>query len=438
MTARVRGSAQTESRTDAATSGTKPSASYGRVAYLINQYPKISHSFIRREILALERNGVHVERIAVRGFDAEVVDPEDKRERDRTRYILKRGAVGLLASMLRRSTKSPGRFWQALKMAMRLARSSERSWPFHIIYLAEACCALDWLEESGVTHLHAHFGTNPAEVALLVRLLGGPPYSFTAHGTDEMDGGTRLGLKEKLHHAKFAVGVSAFTRSQLYRRTDPVDWAKVKVVHCGLDSDFLAVPAVDLPANNRLICVGRLSEEKGQVVLLEALARVRNRGIDCDLVLAGDGPMRPVIERSISALGLVGHVRITGWLTGEEVRGEILGSRALVCSSFMEGLPVVIMEAMALRRPVIASAISGIPELIRPGQTGWLAAAGDPEALAGEIGACLSASQSELEAIRETAYETVRSRHSVDREARKLAQLFLRPVDAKGIEEWRP
>ena len=141
-----------------------------------------------------------------------------------------------------------------------------------------------------------------------------------------------------------------------------------------------------MPAARRLVCVGRLCEQKGQLLLVEAAHRLTAQGVDFELVLAGDGEMRGAIEALITHHNLQGRVRITGWISGEQVRNEILAARALVLPSFAEGLPVVIMEAMALRRPVISTFVAGIPELVRPGEHGWLVPAGDVEALARHAG----------------------------------------------------
>ena len=158
-----------------------------RVAYLVNQYPKVSHTFIRREILALERQGVTVLRFAIRGWDAEVVDPLDHAEKAKTRYVLKDGLGPLAAAVVTHVLRRPGPLWTALKAALVMSRRSVRPWPYHLIWLAHACRLRLWLEDQNVSHLHAHFGTNSADVAHLLRLLGGPSYSFTVHGADESD-----------------------------------------------------------------------------------------------------------------------------------------------------------------------------------------------------------------------------------------------------------
>lgn len=402
-----------------------------RVAYLVNQYPKVSHSFIRREILALERRGVTVLRIALRGWQDVLVDPRDDAERERTRYVLQRGLAALALTALRTAAARPRRWLAAARLALAMARRSERTLFHHLAYLAEACAILRWLEAEGVDHLHAHFGTNPAEIAMLVRALGGPPYSFTVHGPEEFDKPEALGLHTTCRHAAFVVAISSFGRSQLYRWLAHADWARVKVVHCGLDAEFHRGALATAPAAPRLVCVGRLCEQKGQLLLLQALRQLRDRGIVVQLVLAGDGEMRAEIGALVDALALRSQVRITGWIGSEQVRDEIVAARALVLPSFAEGLPVVIMEAMALRRPVISTYVAGIPELVRDGDTGWLAPAGDIDALARAIELCAATSPEELVRMGECARARVLERHDIDREARKLCEHF---VEARATE----
>ena len=339
-----------------------------RIAYFINQYPKVSHSFIRREILALERQGVEVQRIALRGWDAELQDAEDTAERDKTRYVLRAGVKGLLRPTLQVLRAQPGRFFQALWLAMRLGLRADRAWPYHLVYLAEACQVLQWLQASEAKHVHAHFGTNSTEVVMLTNQLGGPAYSFTVHGPEEFDKPQFLHMGEKVRRAAFVAAVSSYGRSQLFRWVAHEHWPKVKVVHCGLERGFHEVAPVDVPSVPRLVCVGRLCEQKGQLLLLEAARQLAAQSIDFELVLAGDGEMRQQIEALIARHGLQQRVRITGWISSAQVREEILAARALVLPSFAEGLPVVIMEAMALRRPVLTTYVAGIPRAGAPGR----------------------------------------------------------------------
>ncbi len=393
-----------------------------KIAYFVNQYPKVSHSFIRREILALERLGFDVQRIALRGWDGPVPDPEDRREREKTRYVLRSGALALLAPTLRILLGSPLRLFGAARLALRMARDSDRPLIYHLTYLAEACRMLPWLKAFGARHLHAHFGTNSAEVAMLVRALGGPPYSFTIHGPDEFL--RPIGLEEKIRRSAFVVAISSFGRSQIYLRSRYEDWPKVKVVHCGLERTFYEVPPVPAPNVPRFVCVGRLCEAKGQMLLIEAAAMLAAKVAEFELILAGDGPMRGEIETLIAKHGLGRHVRITGWISSEDVRTEILAARALVLPSFAEGLPIVIMEAMALRRPVLTTYVAGIPELVRPGENGWLFPAGSLHELVEAMESCLRLSAEDLERLGDAARRRVIERHAIDAEVEKLAQLF--------------
>ena len=396
-----------------------------KVAYFINQYPKVSHTFIRREIAALERIGVSVERIALRGWDAEVTDPEDAAERTRTRHVLRGGLAPLLFGGLGFAVRHPGRMARALALAWRMARRSERPFPWHVVYVFEAVQAVRWMQAAGARHLHAHFGTNSAEVALFAHVLGDVSYSFTAHGPEEFDKPEALGLASKIASAAFVVAISSFGRSQLCRWVPGSQWAKVEVVHCGLEADFFEAPeslrAAPVP---RLVCVGRLCEQKGQLLLVSAAAALAREGVAFELVLAGDGEMRAVIEQAIAAHGIGDRVRITGWIGSAQVKTELLGARALVLPSFAEGLPVVIMEAMALGRPVISTYIAGIPELVRTGTEGWLIPAGDVDALAEAMRECLQAEPERLLQLGRAAHARVLERHQVDTEAARLKRLF--------------
>lgn len=395
-----------------------------KIAYLINQYPKVSHSFIRTEMLALEALGHSVERIAMRGWDAELVDPVDKAQRERTRYVLHQGGLPLIGAMLRAAVSRPGRFLAAVATAWRLSRGGERGLAIHLVYLLEACLVLRWVTHARTEHIHAHFGSNSAAVALLVRTLGGPPYSFTVHGPEEFDKPLQWKLREKIAGAAAVIAITSFCRSQLYRWSDPTDWPNIRIVHCAIDPRFRDIPAAAPPETNRLVCVGRLCEQKGQLLLVEAVAALSGRGVPVELVLAGDGEMRADIERAVAAAGLGEQVTITGWIGADEVRQQLDAARALVLPSFGEGLPVVIMEAMARQRPVLTTYIAGIPELVRDGKEGFLVPAGDAEALAEAIERLLGAEPAALEKIGKAAQDRVFERHSDRTEAARLAAVF--------------
>jgi colanic acid/amylovoran biosynthesis glycosyltransferase len=393
-----------------------------KITYLINHYPKVSHSFIRREILALERMGFVIQRVAIRGWDGALPDEEDRRERERTRYVLRDGPLALIVPTVLALLRSPARFLAAVRLTLKAARESDRALHYHLAYLAEACRILPWVTAFGARRIHAHFGTNSTDVAMLVHALGGPLFSFTVHGPEEFL--RPIGLREKISRSAFVVAISSFGRSQLCLWTGYPDWSKVKIVRCGLEKSFYE-NAPNMPSvAPRVICVGRLVAEKGQLLLIEAAARLAVKGLSFELVLAGDGPLRPQLDKLIEDFGLRGCVRITGWISGDQVREEILAARALVLPSFAEGLPVVIMEAMALRRPVLATYVAGIPELVRHGETGWLIPAASVDELASALEDCLSKGSEELQRMGEVGRRRVIARHSIDEQAATLAGLF--------------
>lgn len=395
-----------------------------KIAYLVNQYPKVSHSFIRREIAGVEANDIKVVRFAIRSCASELVDDADKIELEKTRFVLEVGAVGLLFSLFRVFITKPVRFWKALSLALKIGWRSDRGILLHLAYLAEACVLLGWCREEDITHIHAHFGINPTAVAMLCKVLGGPPYSFTVHGPEEFDKATILALDEKIQYAAFVVAISSFGRSQLYRWCDRENWSKIYIVHCGVDEIFFQEDLTPIPNRPQLVCVGRLSEQKGHLLLIEAAGELAKEGLSFKLVLVGDGSLRSQIEARIVQLGLQNHIEITGWASNSEVKQQILKSRALVLPSFGEGLPVVIMEALALGRPVISTYVAGIPELVQPGICGWLVPPGSLEDLTAAIRTVLQLPVAELQQMGKVGAMRVAERHNASVEAKKLAMLF--------------
>jgi glycosyltransferase involved in cell wall biosynthesis len=402
------------------------------VAYLINQYPQTSQSFIRREIAALEAAGVRVERFTVRAWDGKLVEPADIAEKQRTRVILDEGAGGLALATVRTAFTIPIAFLKSLGLTLRIGRKSERGVRMHLVYLAEACVLRRWLARTDATHLHAHFGTNSTTVAMLCRELGGPPYSFTCHGPEEFDSPRQLALGEKVMRSAFVLAISEFGRSQLYRWADAKDWPKIHVVHCAVDSSFLNGQASQeevaaLSDRPRFVSVGRLSEQKGQAILIQAAGNLRDQGADFFLNILGDGELRPELEAMIDRLKLTDYVRLSGWADAATVRREMLRSRALVMASFAEGLPVVIMESLALGRPVIATSVAGIPELVENGVCGWLVPPGSAQALARAMKAAIEAPEEKLREMGEQGASRVVQWHNARTEAAKLIELFLEP-----------
>lgn len=392
-----------------------------RLAWLTNVYPATSHSFIRREILALEALGVDIARFTVRASSGPLPDADDCAELARTSVLLDGRWPALLWDMLALALARPRRFAGACGTALRLCTGGLRELPRHLAYVAEACRLTRALEAAGIGHVHAHFGTNPAAVAMLAGRLGGSTYSFTVHGPDEFDAPLGLSLRLKAAEAAFVVAISSFGRGQLMRWLAPADWHRIEVVRCGVDARFLA--AEPLAADSRtLVSVARLSAQKGLPLLIEAAALVAQTH-DFRLRIVGGGELEAALRGRISELGLGDRVTLTGPLSAADVRGELLAARALVLPSFAEGLPVVLMEALGLGRPVVTTSIAGIPELVDAG-CGWVVPSGDVERLAEAMRAALDADAATLAALGSEGRRRVARDHDASTNAGRLAVLL--------------
>ncbi len=401
-----------------------------KIAYLINSYPNPSCTFIRREIEAIETSGIPVFRFAIRPSAANLIDKADQQESLKTRYILKVGAIKLLLALVQVFLTRPLRFLKTCQLMFKIGIKGEKNLIYHFIYLAEACVLLNWSTQDLIEHIHVHFGTNPTTVAMLCQSLGGPSYSFTVHGPEEFDKVNAIALPEKIKRANFVVAISSFGRSQLLRWCDYPDWSKIQVVHCGLDAMFLSQPYVPLPKEPRFVCVGRLSEQKGISLLIEAVGQLAAENLKFKLTLVGDGSLRPEIEALIRHFKLEDYIQLTGWATNLEVKQHILDSQVMILPSFAEGLPVVIMESLALARPVLTTFIAGIPELIQPNLSGWLVPAGSVEELAIALRQILQCSLEELTEMGKNGAIVVAQNHNAIEEAKKLVKLFQAQITA--------
>ncbi len=394
-----------------------------RIAYFTNRYPAVSHTFIRREIRALEAIDATVIRYAVQISSQKLADVEDEAEQTKTHYILAAGPHEIVRCCVKTLIR-PVVLIETIRLTLQIGWRSDRGLLRHFAYLIEAIVLAQWCRRDTVRHIHAHFGTNSAAIVMLASVLSGIPYSFTVHGPDEYERATLLALNVKLRRAAFAACVSSYGRSQLMRWSEPDQWHKIVLIHCGLDATYFEENFAKIPDTGRLVCVARLEEQKAHLVLIAAARRLREAGIDFEIVLIGDGSMRPQIEEAIRKAGLQRQITITGWLSGERVKAEIGAARALILPSFAENLPVVIMEAMASARPVISTYIAGIPELVIPGETGWLVPASDAAALAEAMREVLVESIEKLTDMGLRGRARVIERHDVRKEAETLKMLF--------------
>ncbi len=258
---------------------------------------------------------------------------------------------------------------------------------------------------------------------MLAGIVGDMTFSFTAHGQEEFDRPSALSLRQKVTASRRVVAISSYGRAQLYRWSDRRDWPKIEVVHCGIDED-IPEPATPPGESRTIVCVARLSPEKGHFLLIDAAEQLRRERDDFRIVLAGDGDLRAEIEDRIRAKGLEDVISITGWIDGDGVRRELAGARAIIVPSFLEGLPVVIMEAMAAARPVLTTWVAGIPELVRPGEEGLLFRPGSIDAIADAMRTCLDMPSDRLAAMGRSGRRRVFERHSASVGGQRMVRIF--------------
>lgn len=390
------------------------------IAYLTSAYARASDSFIRAEVLRLRGAGHEVQTYSiVEPAASERVSDEIRSEYARTDYILRKGLLTLLAQALQEFARAPGTTVATLALALRCGWPGVKGRVWPLAYFLEACYLARRMRAQGVEHLHNHIGEGSATVAMLAGKLASVPYSLTIHGPFEFDRPEQLALREKVKRSSFTVAISEYGRSQLMRWTDPEDWPRLRVVRCAVP----LLPVAPQLRARRLVCVGRLSAEKGQLVLVQAVARLRAEP-RFELLLIGDGPMRSSLEDAARELQVADRIRFEGWRGAERVREAIIESRALVLPSFAEGLPVVFMEAFAFGRPVIATAIAAIPELVVHGVSGWLVPPGSSTALADALRAALDADPSQLAAMGMAGRERLAECHDPERELQRLLGLI--------------
>jgi glycosyltransferase involved in cell wall biosynthesis len=301
---------------------------------------------------------------------------------------------------------------------------------WHLFYFAEAILMWRWLRQAGARHLHVHFANAASMVALLYATFAerdGGSYSFTMHGPTEFDEVERFRLRDKVAGASFVACISDYARAQLMRLSDPSDWERLEIVHCGVDTErWTPADAEADGAGLRLLTVARLAPDKGLGLLLEAVAREVEAGLDVTLEIVGDGPDRDALEARSADLGLGERVHFAGAVGRDHIQDRYRAADALCLSSFAEGVPVVLMEAMALERPVIAPRVMGIPELVEDGVSGLLVAPGSLNALAGAIRRLADANPETRARLGAAGRERVRESYELADSARRLETLFQR------------
>lgn len=354
-----------------------------RIAYLVSQYPAASHTFIRREVMGLRARGYQVHTFSVRpptnpGKLAEI----DQKETADTWYVLPPAPARLARAHASALLRRPLSYAKTLERALHHRAPGLRGLVWSAFHFAESIDLAVELERRGVEHLHNHFANSGANVGYLAATYLDLDWSLTIHGSSEFDYPAGVLLPEKLVAARFAACVTHFGRSQAMRLVNPEHWSKFHIVRAGIEPPKVNPALVRPLTRPRLVCVARLSAEKGHAGLLEAFAELVASGVDVELELLGDGPEAPRLRAQIERLGLVDRVQMRGQVSEDRALAAMSNATAVVLASFMEGLPVVLMEALALGIPVVAPCVAGIPELVEHNVSGLTFPPGDWASLA--------------------------------------------------------
>jgi glycosyltransferase involved in cell wall biosynthesis len=393
------------------------------VAYLTSQYPATSHTFISREVAALRELGVNVDTFSIRPpTPAELTDDRLSAEAHNSFTVLKQPATSFVAAHLGTLVTHPAAYFRTLGMALSHRPPGLRGFGLSLAHFAEAILLAGELKRRRSTRLHNHFANSAATVGLLASSLLGLPWSFTMHGISETDYPAGILLGRKIEAAEFVICVSYFGRAQAMRLVPPEHWSKLHIIRCGLKLDKLPVRAENL-LGVRIISVGRLSPEKGQAGLLKAFAALAPNYPQLELTLVGDGPESDRLRATAEKLGISDRVRFAGRLGEQASLEEIAKADILAVASFIEGLPIVLMEAMAMGTAVVATRVAGIPELVEDGKTGLLFTPSNWNELTDRI-RCLLDDRSLRERLSSRAREKVAEEFDIRRSANHLQRLF--------------
>ncbi|RFP88103.1 colanic acid biosynthesis glycosyltransferase WcaL [Rhodobacteraceae bacterium 63075] len=394
-----------------------------KIAYLTGEYPRATDTFIQREVAGLRKLGQEVFTASIRRTGLEhLVGDEQRREQAATFHVLEtaRNPLNLIKAHLRQLRRSPARYLRALRLAFSTAQAGFKGLLFNLFYFGEAAVLAEKMREWRVDHLHNHIAKSSCTVAMLASELSGTPYSFTLHGPDIFFEPKRWCLDEKIAKARFVSCISHFCRSQAMLFSDPSHWQKLHIVHCGVEPErYASMPKA--PHEGNLLFVGRLAAVKGLPVLFDAMRGLGDIGVTLQVV--GDGPDRKALETLSQEYDLTDRVTFLGYRSQSEVSELLANADALVLPSFAEGVPVVLMEAMAAARPVIATQVAGVSELVKDSISGLLCQPGDAQALTSAIRHLVQDAKA-ADRMGQAGRAAVMSEYDADIEAARLATLL--------------
>lgn len=395
------------------------------IAYITGQYARASDTFIRNEVIGLRRLGHQVHTFSIRrdpsskGLDAEV-----QQEQANTTYVLEQGALSLISALGWAVTTRPRAFMASARLAWSTRAEGLKAAVMQFVYLTEATYVARDLKRHKVQILHNHIAENSATVAMLAACIAGIPFSMTVHGPGIFFHPHRWALGTKVARAAFTAAITHFCRSQCMLFSEPQHWSRIHVVRCTTSPAFEAhTPTPAKPASHFLF-VGRLCAEKGLLVLIDALIMAKASGQDVRLSVIGDGPLKHQCQQRLQQAGCAEAVQWLGWRSSQDIIQALDACRALVLPSFAEGLPVAIMEAFMMGRPVITTQIAGIPELVSNDTNGWLVAPGCVASLAKALSTAWQLPERDLTTMGMAAREAAMKAHHHETELKKLEQLL--------------
>jgi len=404
-----------------------------KIAYLCSEYPAVSHTFVLREVEALRDLGAEITTFSIRRTHPDQLLAQADRTAARTTVTILPPRWGrLLTAHLKLAVRAPRAYLSTLGFAFRLAPPGLRGRLWQLFYFVESVLLWSECGKRGVRHIHVHLANVAADVGLLAARLGSSveperpwSWSFTMHGPTEFFDLRHFRLAEKVRSARFVVCISDFARSQLMTLSEPAAWDRLHVIHVGIPVEKFTRREIPAPSSHppTILYIGRLVPEKGQAVLLEAVALLAGRGQIVNVTLAGDGGLREDLERLAGRLGIAPQVSFPGAVGQEELRALYESASIFCLPSFAEGVPVVLMEAMAMSIPVVSTRITGIPELIEDGHSGLLVAPGRADQLADSLERLL-ANPSLRHELGSQGREKVLREFDAERSAAQLFELF--------------
>lgn len=399
-----------------------------RLAYLVSRYPALSHTFILREVRWLRAHGFEIHTASVNVPDRPMpgLTAEEREEAGATYCLKQAGIRGALRAHLLALLTRPWGYLRGFGFAVALGWPDLKRLIYCFFYFAEAVMLGRWMAEKGLRHLHVHFATPASTVGLISARIFPFTLSLTVHGPDEFYDAPGYNLAEKIRGSAFVVCISHYARSQLMKLSPVEQWGKFEVAPLGVDpAAFAPRPFRPEPVPFELLCVGRLVPAKGQHLLLGAVAALAGQGRQVRLCLVGDGPDRPGLEAAAAARGIAGQVVFAGAVDQDRIRRFYAEADVFVLASFAEGVPVVLMEAMAMEIPCVTTRITGIPELIRDGIDGLLVPPSDTDALAAEIARLMDDSALRRQ-LGENGRRRIAEKYNLEPNTRRLGEIFVR------------